>query len=46
MRAAQQTEVEVQYPYNESAVAEVTKYMSNTTNVTLDEVVYSGRLRR
>ena len=38
-----QETVGVQAPYNETLINLITPYMSNTTNVTLDKPVFSGR---
>ena len=40
--AATLTNITVQIPYDLAAVNEITPYMSNTTNVTLNDTVYSG----
>ena len=41
--ATQQGNVSVSMPYDPDTVAEITRYMSNTTNVTLEAPVWSGR---
>ena len=40
--ATRQETVDVLFPYNETLANMITPYMSNTTNITLDEPVYSG----
>lgn len=40
---ASESNVTISNPYNETLVALITEYMSNTTNLTLDAPVYSGR---
>ncbi|KAL8823513.1 MAG: hypothetical protein Q9191_005784 [Dirinaria sp. TL-2023a] len=41
--AASQSNVTIAAPYNPTLVAMITEYMSNTTNVTLESEVWSGR---
>ena len=41
--ATQQGNVSVSMPYDPDTVAEITRYMRNTTNVTLESPVWSGR---
>ncbi|KAL9101605.1 MAG: hypothetical protein Q9163_003144 [Psora crenata] len=41
--AMQQQSISISVPYDETRVSLITPYMSNTTNVTLDPPLYSGR---
>ena len=41
--ATTQTNISISIPYNESEISMITPYMSNTTNVTLNPPMWSGR---
>lgn len=43
VEVARRSNVTLSNPYNETLVAMITEYMSNVTNVTLGEPVYSGK---